>query len=79
MILPGYTAESVHQLMIGKVIGIHIDDDFITEDGLIDVLKLKPIARLGYKDYTTVESIFSMPKRTTEEKFTPKPAIQAAE
>ncbi len=79
VILPGYTPESVHQLMIGKVIGIHIDDDFITEDGLVDILKIKPIARLGYKDYTTVESTFSMPKRTTEEKFIPKPATQAAE
>ena len=79
VILPGYDAESVHQLMIGKVIGVHIHDDFITEDGLVDVLKIRPIARLGYKDYTSVDSIFSMPKRTVEEKLTPKPAIQAAE
>ena len=33
----------------------------------------------GYKDYTSVDSVFSMPKRTVEEKFTPKPAVQAAE
>ena len=79
VVLPGYQTESVHHVVIGKVVGIHIKDEFITERGLIDVLKLKPIARLGYKDYTAVESVFSMPKRTPEEKLTKRPAVQAAE
>jgi len=42
------------------VVGIHIKDDVIGADGRIDVLKFRPIARLGYFDYTSVESIFSM-------------------
>ena len=34
----------------------------ITAEGLIDVGKLRPIARLGYNDYTVVnpETIFTM-------------------
>jgi hypothetical protein len=32
----------------------------IGPDGRIDVLKIRPIARLGYHDYTSVESIFQM-------------------
>ena len=41
--------------MIGQVIGIHIKDEFITDDGIVDVLKMKIIARLGYNDYTLIE------------------------
>ena len=29
-------------------------------NGKIDVLKIRPLARLGYDDYTTVDSIFEM-------------------
>jgi len=32
----------------------------IAPDGRIDVLKIRPIARLGYQDYTSIESIFQM-------------------
>ena len=48
--------------VFGEVIGIHIADDLITRDGLIDVAKLHPIARLGYQDYTEVtgDTCFTM-------------------
>ena len=29
-------------------------------DGKLDVLKIRPLARLGYFDYTTVDSVFTM-------------------
>ena len=47
--------------MIGKVVGIHINDEFLTDEGKVDVLKIRPLARMGYYDYTSVESIFTMP------------------
>ena len=47
-------------IIIGRVIGIHIEDEFIAENGKLDILKLRPIARMGYFDYTTVDSIFEM-------------------
>jgi len=79
VVLPGYTPQAVHHVVIGRVIGVHIDDAFITPDGLVDTRGMKVIARLGYKDYTTVESIFSMNKRTYEDRVLPKPGVQAAE
>ena len=47
-------------VVIGQVVMVHIRDDVITPDGRIDVLKVRPIARLGYYDYTSIESIFEM-------------------
>jgi hypothetical protein len=43
------------------VIGIYIDDAFI-KDGLVNTGAMKPIARLGYMDYSVVtpETIFSL-------------------
>jgi flavin reductase (DIM6/NTAB) family NADH-FMN oxidoreductase RutF len=58
--LPGNSMISTSDVVFGRVIGIHIRDSVIKSDGRIDVLKIRPIARLGYYDYTSVESIFEM-------------------
>lgn len=58
--LPGNGTMGTVDVVFGRVIGIHIKDDVIGPDGRIDVLKIRPIARLGYQDYTSIESIFSM-------------------
>ena len=47
-------------IVIGKVVMIHIDDKFILPSGKLDVVSLKPLARLGYYDYTFVDKIFEM-------------------
>jgi flavin reductase (DIM6/NTAB) family NADH-FMN oxidoreductase RutF len=49
-------------LVLGEVIGIHIKNDLITEEGLIDITRMRPVGRLGYNDYTNVseESCFTM-------------------
>ena len=46
-------------IVIGQVVGIYIDDAILV-DGLVEVGKVRPIARLGYMDYTSVEGIFRM-------------------
>ncbi len=46
-------------VVIGRVVGVHIDDAVLT-DGLVDPAKTKPIARLGYMDYALVETVFTM-------------------
>jgi len=46
-------------LVIGEVLGIHIDDR-ILKDGRVDVLAFRPVARLGYSEYTTVDNKWSM-------------------
>ena len=53
--------------MIGQVVAVHIDDAALTADGRVDIPKIRPIARLGYKDYVCVEEIFQMDKKRTPE------------
>lgn len=60
LVLPGRTWETTPHVVIGTVVGIHIKDEFLTEDGRVDVLKIRPLARLGYLDYTTVDSRFEL-------------------
>jgi len=58
--LPGKGKMGTTDVVIGEVLGIHIKDEFILPDGKLDILKMKPLARLGYYDYTFVESVFEM-------------------
>lgn len=46
-------------VVIGKVIGVHIKDEVIT-NGKIDVAKTQPIARCGYYDYAVIRETFEM-------------------
>lgn len=48
-------------LVIGTVIGIYIADEVI-EGGRVDARRLNQLARLGYSEYTAVESTFTMPR-----------------
>lgn len=47
-------------VIVGEVIGIHIADEVII-NGKVDIPKIKPLARLGYFDYTVVEKTFEIP------------------
>jgi flavin reductase (DIM6/NTAB) family NADH-FMN oxidoreductase RutF len=46
-------------IVIGEVVGIYIDDAVII-DGMIDITRMRPIARLGYMDYCVVDDFFTM-------------------
>lgn len=58
--LPGDGVMGTVDVVFGQVIGVHIDDAFLTDDGRIDILRARPIARLGYYDYTSIDSLFQM-------------------
>ena len=58
--LPGNGLMGTVDIVIGRVVMIHIKDDVIRPDGRLDNLKIRPLDRLGYYDYTTVDSIFEM-------------------
>ena len=45
--------------VFGEVTGVHMRDDCMVE-GLFDVRTFKPLSRLGYKDYSVVDNIFSL-------------------
>lgn len=68
VLLPGRLPSSLHHVVIGQVVAVHIEDEALTADGRVDLVKLRPIARLGYKDYASVESVFQMEKRTPEDR-----------
>lgn len=57
--LPSNKNNDTNRMVIGKVVGIHIDDKVIV-NGHVDVNKIQPLARLGYNQYTYIENIFSM-------------------
>lgn len=57
---PGEPPMGSADVVFGRVVGIHIDDTALTADGVVDVLKLQPLARMGYYDYTWVDKRFEM-------------------
>ncbi|SMQ53286.1 unnamed protein product [Zymoseptoria tritici ST99CH_3D7] len=59
--LPGNPPMGTVDVVIGRVIGVHIDERILT-DGLVDLGKAMPIARCGYYQYAVVrpESLFEM-------------------
>lgn len=57
--LPGSPGGRGSHLVIGTVVGIHIDDALIV-DGRVDTIALAPVARLGYFDYSVVRDSFEM-------------------
>lgn len=57
--LPNDDGTVENLMVIGRVIGIHIDDQFI-RDGRVDVEAFQPIARLGYAQYATIDDVWKM-------------------
>lgn len=48
---------------IGQVVAVHINDDYI-KDGRFDTAAAQPLARCGYRDYASVESVFELMRPT---------------
>ena len=57
--LPCNLQDSVNRMIIGHVLGVHIRDEVLS-DGLIDLDRIQPLARLGYMNYTAVDNVFVM-------------------
>jgi flavin reductase (DIM6/NTAB) family NADH-FMN oxidoreductase RutF len=57
--LPGNPPMGSVDVVIGKVVGIHVDESVLT-DGKIDIRKTQPIARCGYYEYAVVRETFEM-------------------
>ena len=52
-------ASGVDFLVIGTVTGVHIRDEYLT-DGRFDLTLVRPMARLGYKDYAVVTQTLTL-------------------
>lgn len=57
--LPTLVSNKYNGMVLGTVVGIHINDEVI-DNGKVNLDKIKPLARLGYLDYSVVDNIFEM-------------------
>ncbi|KAG8162269.1 hypothetical protein KVR01_008034 [Diaporthe batatas] len=57
--LPGNPPMGSADVVIGRVIAVHIADDVLT-NGILDVRKTQPIARCGYYQYAVIRDTFEM-------------------
>lgn len=55
--LDGEVSENI--MVIGQVVGIHIDEAII-RDGRLDMALARPVARMGYMDYSEGSDVFEM-------------------
>lgn len=67
IVLPSSTRGLFNSVVIGRVVGVHIADSVIGADGKVDIARIRPLARLGYMDYTSVTDIFEMRPAGTSE------------
>ena len=58
--LKGNSNVGTVDVVFAEVVKIHIKDEYIDEFGKLDIKKARPIARLGYYDYTVVDETFEM-------------------
>ena len=52
--------EHVSHVVFGEVVGIYLDERFVTEEGRLDTAAMRPVARMGYDEYAVVEWAFRM-------------------
>lgn len=57
--LPADDPAFPNHTVFGQVVGIHISEEILT-DGMVDMDKFRPLARLGYMDYTVVDNHFTL-------------------
>lgn len=68
MVVPCDTPGASNSLVVGRVIGVHIADEVIGKNGKLDMLKVRPLARMGYLDYTSVTDVFELRPEGTHER-----------
>jgi flavin reductase (DIM6/NTAB) family NADH-FMN oxidoreductase RutF len=57
--LPADDPANPNNVVFGKVVGIHISEDILT-DGMVDFDKYRALARLGYMDYSVLDNHFTL-------------------
>lgn len=59
--LPDQRDGTPNTLLVGRVLGVHINDE-VLDGGLIDISRLRPLARLGYDRFGVVDAGFTLPR-----------------
>lgn len=63
--LPEIDEGAGYSLVLGRVIGVHIDDAMLT-DGRFDTRRAQLIARMGYRDYAIADTLFTLSRPDEE-------------
>lgn len=58
--LKGNSNHGTVDVVYGEVARIHVADAVVTPEGKLDIPLIRPIARMGYHDYTSVTEVFEM-------------------
>lgn len=58
--LPTLDENEPNGIIIGEIVGIHIDEKLITDEGRVDITRARPIARMGYSLYAVIDETFRM-------------------
>ena len=60
-IMPERPGETRSSVVLGRVVGVHMDEQYVTKEGRFDSSMARPMTRLGGIDYATVGTILQMP------------------
>jgi flavin reductase (DIM6/NTAB) family NADH-FMN oxidoreductase RutF len=52
-----------NSVTFARVVGVHVDERLVVK-GRVDITRARPLARLGYLDYASVESVFEIIRPT---------------
>lgn len=55
--------ESNSHVVFGRVVAVHMEDEFLDENGRFETAKAKPLARLGGREYLTASEVFELEPR----------------
>ena len=56
-------SKKISTMIIGEVIGVYINNKFI-KNNRVDSVSMRYIARMGYSEYTTIASKFSLKRKS---------------
>ncbi|MBL4646952.1 MAG: flavin reductase family protein [Rhizobiales bacterium] len=51
-------------MVLGQVVGVYIRDDYLNK-GMFDTAAARPLARLGYRDFSVVDEVFQLTRPET--------------
>ena len=60
LVFEGNSPQGTADVIFAEVKHIPIDENYIPSEGKIDILKARPLSRLGYYDYSSVTDVFEM-------------------
>ncbi|MBI3242157.1 MAG: flavin reductase family protein [Chloroflexi bacterium] len=53
---------SDYALVVGEIVRWHVADGYLAPDGLVDIARIRPIARLARDEYTKFGEVISIPR-----------------